>query len=87
MHTRSKRNPIMAPLSRTDEIILFLINESWNQECCHGNKIFYIVEPLSSCTKFYLILTSKVWRTFDLNTQFYKIKGGGGSNFAILLTF
>ena len=30
------------------EILLFLINEGLNQECCHDNKIFYILVLLSS---------------------------------------
>ena len=32
-----------------NEIIVFLINEGPNQECCHGNKTFYILDLLSSC--------------------------------------
>ena len=31
------------------EIIVFPINEGLNPECCHGNKMFYILELLSSC--------------------------------------
>ena len=62
MHTKSKRNPIVALLEVENEIIVFLINEGWNQECCHDNKIFDILEFLSSCfvsvPSFFLILTS-----------------------------
>ena len=32
-----------------NEIIVFLVNEGSNRECCHVNKIFYILELLSSC--------------------------------------
>ena len=32
-----------------NEIIMFLINEDANRECCNGNKIFHILEFLSSC--------------------------------------
>ena len=32
-----------------NEINVFLIDVDLNQECCHGNKIFYILELLSSC--------------------------------------
>ena len=32
-----------------NEIIVFLINEDLNRECCHGNKIFDTSELLSSC--------------------------------------
>ena len=32
-----------------NETIVFLINEGSNRECCHGNKIFYILELISSC--------------------------------------
>ena len=49
MHTKSKRNPIVALLGRKkNEIIEFLINEGSNRECCHGNKIFDSLEFLSS---------------------------------------
>ena len=56
MHTRSKRNPIMAFLGVDKEIIVFLINEGSNKECCHGNKIFDILEFLSYCFKVYYVL-------------------------------
>ena len=49
MHTKSKRNPIVAHWELETEIIVFLINEGLNRECCHGNKIFDILEFLSSC--------------------------------------
>ena len=49
MHTKSKRNPIVVLLGVEDEIIAFLINEGSKRECCHGNKIFDILEFLSSC--------------------------------------
>ena len=49
MHTKSKRNPIAALLGVENEIIVFLINEGSNRECCYGNKIFHILEFLSSC--------------------------------------
>ena len=32
-----------------NEIVVFLINEGSNLECYHGNKIFDILEFLSSC--------------------------------------
>ena len=32
-----------------NEITVFPIDEGSNQECCHGNKMFYILEILSSC--------------------------------------
>ena len=49
MHTKSKRHPIVALLGVENEIIVFLINEASYRECCHGNKIFDILEFLSSC--------------------------------------
>ena len=53
MHTKSKRNPIVTLLGGgggvKNEIIVFLINKVSNQECCHGNKIFDILEFFSSC--------------------------------------
>ena len=48
MHTKSTRNSIVALLRVENEIIVFLINEGSNQECCDRNKIFYILELLSS---------------------------------------
>ena len=32
-----------------NEIIVLLINGRLNRECCHGNKMFYSLELLSSC--------------------------------------
>ena len=49
MHTKSKRNPIVAPLGVENEIIVFLIKEGSNREGCNGNRIFDILEFLSSC--------------------------------------
>ena len=53
MHTKSKRNPIATLLGGgggvENEIIVFLSNEGSNRECCHGNKIFDILEFLPSC--------------------------------------
>ena len=49
MHTKSKRNPIVAYWGVENEIIVFLIDEGSNRECCHDNKIFDILEFLSSC--------------------------------------
>ena len=49
MHTKSKRNPTVALLGSTKEIIVFLINEGSNRECCHDNKLFDNLEFLSSC--------------------------------------
>ena len=48
MHTKSKRNPIVALLGVENEIIVFLINEGSNRGC-NGNKIFDILEFPSSC--------------------------------------
>ena len=50
MHAKSKRNPIVeGHWGVENEVIVFLINEGSNRECCHGNKIFDILEFLSSC--------------------------------------
>ena len=53
MHTKSKRNPIVALLGggggAENEIIVFLISEGSNRECCQGNKNFDILEFLSYC--------------------------------------
>ena len=49
MHTKNKRNPIVALLGVENEIIVFLISEGSNRECCHGNKKIAILEFLSSC--------------------------------------
>ena len=49
MHTKIKRNPTVTLLGVENEIIKFLISEGSNRECCHGNKIFDILELLSSC--------------------------------------
>ena len=50
MHTKSKRNPIVALLRGVEnKLIVFPINEGSNRECCHGNKIFHILEVFSSC--------------------------------------
>ena len=63
MDTKSKRNPIVAHWGVENEIIMFLINKGSNREYCHGNKIFYILELLSSSflsvPSFYLILISE----------------------------
>ena len=32
-----------------NDIIVFLINETSDRECCHGNKMFHILELLLSC--------------------------------------
>ena len=73
MHTRSTRNSIVALPGAENEIIVFLINEASNPECCHGNKIFDILEFLSFCfitvPSFYLILTTNTWTTSDLSIQ------------------
>ena len=45
-----KREIPLCPYWRVEnEIIVFLTNEGLNWECCHGNKIFYFSELLSSC--------------------------------------
>ena len=48
MHTKSKRNHTVALLGVENEIIVFLISECSNRECCHGSKKFDILEFLSS---------------------------------------
>ena len=70
MHTKSKKKTPYWGVEK--EIIVFLMNEGWNRECCHGNKMLYILELLSSCfitVKVYFILTSNVWTAFDLNIK------------------
>ena len=49
MHTESKEISLW-PYWRVEiEITVFLINGGLNQECFHRNKMFYILELLSSC--------------------------------------
>ena len=49
MHTKARETPFWPYWGVENEIIVFLINEGSNRECCHGNKIFDILEFLSSC--------------------------------------
>ena len=51
MHTKIKRNPIVALLGskKKTQKIVFLIFEGSNRECCDGNKMFDILEFLSFC--------------------------------------
>ena len=46
---KARETPLRSYWGIENEIIVFLINEGSNRECCHGNKIFDILEFLSSC--------------------------------------
>ena len=48
MHTRSKENLIFSQQGVKTEIIVFLTNEGFSRQCCHGNKK-YIFVLISSC--------------------------------------
>ena len=51
MYTESKRDIICSRTGRTgveNEIIVLLTDGGLNRECCHGNKMFYILQLLSS---------------------------------------
>ena len=52
MHTKSEKNPVVAPTGEQKIRQLFLINEGYNQECCHGNRISSLFQLLSSCSLF-----------------------------------
>ena len=49
MHTKAKEIPLWPYWEVENEIIVLLINEGSNRECCHDNKISDILEFLSSC--------------------------------------
>ena len=52
MHTKSKRNPIVANWGVENETIVFLINEGLNRECCHDNKRDMKLRILGQITTF-----------------------------------
>ena len=62
---KAREIPMWPHWGLENEIIVFIINEGSNRECCNGNQIFYILELLlyflfHNCARFYLILTCNV---------------------------
>ena len=43
---KNAKRKLLAYWGVENEIIVFLINEGWNPECCHGNKMFCMLELL-----------------------------------------
>ena len=49
MYQKQEKSHCGPTVEQKNEIIVLLINEGSNRECCHSNKIFYILELVSFC--------------------------------------
>ena len=49
---KTKKIPLWPHWGAENKIIVFLINEGQDQGCCHGNRISYILQLLSSFSLF-----------------------------------